>query len=368
MGPTPAVDRPGRRRYLDWVRGLAALIMLEAHVLDAWTQASSRSAPVYQYLSMLGGFAAPLFLWLAGLSLALAAEGRFQRGGNRLEATSAVVRRGAEIFILAFIFRLQAFVVTPGSWLITLFRVDILNVMGPAIAAAGLIWGLAVTAGTAALANALVAVAVAMATPLIRTAGWVDLLPLWLQWYVRPFGDHAVFTLFPWSGFVFAGAAVGSLLSVQRSRSAERSLLGALSGAGLVVLCLGFYLASRPSIFPVSNFWTTSPTYFAVRVGVMLLVLGAFFLAEQGRPAATAGSDVLQTFGRNSLFIYWIHVEMVYGYASWPLHRHLPLWGTAVGFGVLAFLMLRAVVLRDRLIQAWRTGRTRKTRPEAVPA
>ena len=49
-----------------------------------------------------------------------------------------ICRRGLEIFILAFLFRLQGFIVTPGSHPVTLFRVDILNIMGPAIAVAGL--------------------------------------------------------------------------------------------------------------------------------------------------------------------------------------------------------------------------------------
>ena len=34
-----------RHAYLDWVRGLAVLIMIEAHVLDAWTHAADRSRP-----------------------------------------------------------------------------------------------------------------------------------------------------------------------------------------------------------------------------------------------------------------------------------------------------------------------------------
>ena len=33
---------------------------------------------------------------------------------------------------------------------------------------------------------------------------------------------------------------------------------------------------------------------------------------------------------------YWIHVELVYGYATWPIHRRLPLVGRGAGVrGVL---------------------------------
>ena len=62
----------------------------------------------------------------------------------------------------------------------------------------------------------------------------------------------------------------------------------------------------------------------------------------------------LERFGRSSLFVYWIHVELVYGYASWPLRGRLPLWGTLVACAVFSLLMYRAVLLRDRMVENWR--------------
>src|SRR5262249_36233761 len=105
--------------------------MIEAHTLDAWTRASDRASTVFGDAMVLAGLAAPLFLWLAGVALVLAAEAAVGRGQSRRAAAEFVCRRGLEIFVLAFLFRLQAFVVSPGAHPITLFRVDILNIMGP---------------------------------------------------------------------------------------------------------------------------------------------------------------------------------------------------------------------------------------------
>src|SRR5207253_2618891 len=116
----------------------------------------------------------------------------------------------------AFLFRLQAFIVTPGSSPLTLFRVDILNIMGPSIVAASLIWGLLSNRAFLALVYALLAGATAMATPLVRTMGWIDRLPVWFLWYLRPAGENTNFTAFPWAGFLFAGAATGVLLAASR--------------------------------------------------------------------------------------------------------------------------------------------------------
>src|SRR5689334_10616190 len=114
--------------------------MIAAHTLDAWTRPADRASTAFRDAMVLAGFAAPLFLWLAGVSVVLAAHASVGRGQSRRAAAEAVCRRGLEIFVLAFLFRLQAFVVSPGAHPITLFRVDILNVMGPAIAIGGLLW------------------------------------------------------------------------------------------------------------------------------------------------------------------------------------------------------------------------------------
>jgi len=246
---------------------------------------------------------------------------------------------------------------------VTLFRVDILNVMGPAIAVSGVIWALGRTRRGAAIACALAAIALAMVTPIVREAGWVSLLPTWTQWYLRPFGDHTTFTLLPWAGFVFAGAACGSVLAIGQEARGEARLVGGLALAGAVLLALGLFTASRPSIYAVSNFWTSSPTYFAVRVGILMLTLGMLFALTLVDGLMPTPFTVLEKFGRNSLFIYWIHVELVYGYTTWIIHRKLPLWGTALAYVVFCSLMFGAILLRDRALTWWRTTRTPKSAP-----
>src|SRR5579863_6407479 len=112
-----------RRAYIDWARGIAVLIMIGAHVLDSWTSAGERRGAWFGFWNLLSGYAAPLFLWLAGLSLAFAAERRRARGAERLTAARAVFRRGLQVFALAFLFRLQAYIISPGNPLVSLLRV-----------------------------------------------------------------------------------------------------------------------------------------------------------------------------------------------------------------------------------------------------
>ena len=51
-----------RRAYVDWARGIAVLLMIEAHTVDAWTRSADRHSVMFRDAIVLGGFAAPLFL------------------------------------------------------------------------------------------------------------------------------------------------------------------------------------------------------------------------------------------------------------------------------------------------------------------
>ena len=353
-----------RRTYIDWARGLAVLVMIEAHTFDAWTRPASRHGEVWGYLGLIAGYAAPAFLWLAGVGVALSAASTLRRTGSRRAAVDAVCRRGLAIFILAFLFRLQAFIVSPGSHPVTLFRVDILNVMGPAMVIAGLVWAVVEAPVMQAVAYAAIACGIAMLTPVVRTAAFVDALPIWTQWYLRPSADHTTFTAFPWAGFVFAGAGCGVLLAAARDAAGERRLQTGVATAGMATIALALYAASRPSIYRQSSFWTSSPTYFAVRVGILMIALALLYATSRipgtglGQRAAETRSrllSALERLGRRSLFVYWIHVELVYGYATWPIRQKLPLWGTAIAFALFSALIYAAILGRDRVVENWRS-------------
>lgn len=336
------------------------LLMIAAHTFDAWTHPTARAALGFRIATFFGGFAAPLFLWLSGVGVALSVMNTDPRTVDQRPAVENVIRRGLEIFVLAFLFRLQAFVVTPGSHPITVFRVDILNIMGPAIAIAGAIWGLSASNTARVVTYGLLACAFSMAAPVVRTSTLVDALPTWVGWYVRPSGEHTTFTAFPWVGFVFAGAACGVLLASAREAASRWGVHSGLAPAGLALLGFGVWTSYFPSIYPHSSFWTSSPTYFAIRVGLLMMVLsGMYALSRAALPRQVL--EPLGRLGRNSLFVYWIHVELVYGYASWAIRHSLPVWGAAMAFITFCLLIYGAVVVRDRIAEAWRSRKERIT-------
>lgn len=340
-----------RRTYLDMMRGIAVLIMVQAHALDSWTRDADRTSDAFGYARILGGFGAPLFLFLAGVAVPMSAASKVRKGADPRDAAAAVRRRGWQIFALALLFRLQAYVLSPGSPLWGLLKVDILNIMGPAIVGAALVWGWMRSTHVRALAYGGLAAAIAMLTPPVRAAAWLGALPDPLEGYVRPIPNLTNFTSFPWIAFVFAGAAVGTVLDAARTASQETRANIAIGAAG-TVLCLGSYAASlMPPLYAHSNFWTSSPTFLAMRVGILSAALALAYAWERRVGADPAGP--LPTLGRASLFVYWIHVEMVYGLLASPIRRRLALPVMFAAYAVFMFMLYVIVRIKNRIAASW---------------
>jgi len=67
------------------------------------------------------------------------------------------------------------------------------------------------------------------------------------------------------------------------------------------------------------------------------------------RPTASHWSPLL-VFGRTSLFVYWVHVELAYGRVSYPLHASLSVRAALLAFAAFTALMLGLAVLWTRLL------------------
>jgi len=332
--------------------------MVGAHVIDAWTRPEDRSRTLYMYTVFVAGLASPLFLFLAGLTLAMAASARATKLGHAAAASTARWR-GLQIFALAFLFRLQSQLLGWGS-LSNFLKVDILNVMGVAMMLAALLWGLSQQRGLRILLFAVAAVVVTMTTPLIREWGALSALPDAIEAYLRPLPGRTNFALFPWMGFLLAGAVAGELVYAARSARSERRLHIALLFAGVAGAILAHEASFRPSIYPVSNFWTSSPTFFFIRLGICTAMLPIAKMVDalhglirawiRDLPPGAPGV-VITTLGRSSLFVYWIHVEMAYGAIATPLKRALPLEAALVATVLLCGALYAITRWKDRKMQ-----------------
>ncbi len=352
--PAAATVVPSRLLYLDWLRGVAVLAMVHAHMLDAWTRDADRQRRAYYSLQWIGGIASPLFLFLAGAAMAMSAASKTRLAGSSAVGAQAARRRGWEIFLLAFVFRLQAEILGLGP-LKTILKVDMLNTMGLSIVAASFLWQLTAERRARTAIFGLVTMAIAFATPLVRAAPQLALLPDPLEAYLRPAASYSAFPLFPWAGYLFAGVITGDLIDRRRVTGQTPGVLQlAFFAFGLGALTIGWLASFGPALYRTADFWHDSPTIFFIRLGAVAMLVPIAWtvedVSEGGRKGVLGGFQVLVTLGRSSLFVYWIHVEMVYGVIAGPFKRHIPLWGTQVAWVLLCAALYRIVLWKNRLM------------------
>src|SRR4249920_173867 len=116
------------------MRGLAILVMIECHTFNSFTRNDLRDGGPYILTQFIGGMAAPLFLFMAGMTMAFQMESLERREPDRLRRWRISLRRAAYILGIAFTFRFTNWVF---AWPLVdwhdMLRVDILNCMGVAM-------------------------------------------------------------------------------------------------------------------------------------------------------------------------------------------------------------------------------------------
>ena len=118
--------------------------------------------------------------------------------------------------------------------------------------------------------------------------------------------------------------------------------------AGLALMALGVWLDALPmQLYAVTDFWHTSPNFFLVRTGIVLVILFAGY-AWCRWGAGQWGFSPLIEVGKSSLLVYWVHFEFVYGGLS-ILPKHGVGIGEATG-GLFAIFVAMTVLaaLRNR--------------------
>ena len=231
-----------------------------------------------------------------------------------------------------------------------------LNTMGLSIVGASYLWQSATVAGVRRIGTvrARRPAAIAMVTPLVRRAPWLAPLPDPLEAYLRPAGPYSAFPLFPWAGFLFAGVA---RRRSDRRRRADASTPGRGCSSGLAVrrgrgVWLGLARVVSTGALPDRQL--------LARFADVLLHPARAGDADSCRSAwvveqLRAGRALLQplvTLGRSSLFVYWIHIEMVYGVIAEPLKAAAAAVGVACRARLLMTLFLYALVLLKN--RGWR--------------
>jgi uncharacterized membrane protein len=296
-----------RLAFIDWTRGLAAVVMLQGHTFHSFTRNDLRGQGPYVFSQFLGGLPPALFLFLTGITFAFLMNSKEKQGAGAWQRFVAALKRSRYLFILAFLFRVQLYVFGfPTSPASELWRVDILNCMGMAML---LLAPMAVfsTQERIRLCTVL-GLVIAGLSPFVSMIDGSG-----VPWIARAylFPSLNSFGFFPWAAFLAFGMVAGSVIRTVKQEEMSRTMLWTMVlGIGLVFGAQ--YLSNLPySLYPKSDFWLNSPGLIMIKLGVVLIILAGAFLWTNA--AGTQRWSFFRQLGMTSLLVYWVHIELVYG-------------------------------------------------------
>jgi uncharacterized membrane protein len=305
--------QPSRLLFIDLLRGLAIVIMLETHVFNSLLQPKLKGSSWFAAVSFFNGLVAPSFLFVSGWVFALAS----QRKLNDLRAGGPALRR--QLMRIGLIWSLgyglhiplshQLFKTANGTQRTAFYQIDILHCI-----AAGLL--LLLLARLAIHRDRILesaiwttGVLIIIATPFFWSPFWNEVVPVRLSGYL---GEHqrSLFPLFPWLAFLLLGSACSmGYTRAQKTEITYRYLRRlAVAGIGLAVIGYAFSLYGFPWRYGSENV-RTHPMFFAMRMGFVFLVLWAcWWWQERG---ITTGKWI-GLMSRESLLVYAGHLIVLY--------------------------------------------------------
>ncbi|HRP01153.1 MAG TPA: heparan-alpha-glucosaminide N-acetyltransferase domain-containing protein [Candidatus Kapabacteria bacterium] len=308
-----AQDKKERLIFIDILRGLAVIWMIQTHTLSLMAN-EFKTGLFYSLLNISNGFVAVTFLFCAGAGFWLAAEKKVSSYKRFEKPLWLYLKRLGFILMLAYflhspIFSLSKLSTLTDKQIMTFFQIDVLQTI---------------------VYSSLLALLLLLLTPkniyikyisLILTA--VFFIVAQFTWYSNPFEylpfpfafflaapPISKFPLFPWAGYFFAGVGFTAFFMDSSNRERLARIFLALS---IIVPTLIFTLKYFGfEYLQGSQFWITNPFHATFRTFGSIFGFTLLFLTEKYYKS-NKHVNLLLIPGRESLFLYISHLLIVYG-------------------------------------------------------
>ncbi len=346
-----------RIHSIDILRALAIVWMIQIHFVDNLGHWAEHDTLIYAITGWVGIVPAPLFTFLAGVSLFISLSKYPPETGRR-----QTLRRGLVIFAIGLLHNL----VNWGAE--SLFDWDILTLIGSALI---IVYGLqhVSLAGILAIILGVFAFSPALRGMTGYNLHWNFILreyihnftlkDLFLGWLLQGF-----FPIFPWIVFPLAGYATGRAILGASDSQRQRTCAQRVVVVGiLLAFCgaLGVWgytnygytlLAGWRDYFSPITFYPASTTYLLILLGICLTAFAGLWLLLDSSPQSVTRAKwersrlftAVQRYSRYSLSVYIIHHSV----HLWPLYLAgwlrasdrwyyytdaIPVWGAIILWG-----------------------------------
>ncbi|CAN5429575.1 hypothetical protein BH10BAC6_BH10BAC6_07500 [soil metagenome] len=289
--------------FLDVIRGIAVLWMIQVHITNSFLDPALRHSPFFDVLNISNGYVAPTFIFCAGAGFWIAIGRKMQaylEGGTVLRG---YLRRLFYILWCGYVlhvpfYSLDRMLIATRAEVMPGLQVDVLHTI--------------VFSSLLALCIVFATKSVVRMTTMCGIAALTIMFTSWIA-YVIGTPPDSPFPLLPWSTYFFAGVYLTGtfMTSTQKDLMAKRWV--ALGIVGPFVL---FFLHELPFAMPwESLWWKASPSILLFRLCATMLLFGGLYLMEK-RLQVSRVATFLQRVGQESLLMYVAHLLIVYGHGA----------------------------------------------------
>lgn len=302
--------------FIDIYRSIIIFLMLQGHLFRAVLDKDLQQTSSFIIHELFHGITAPAFLFGAGLTFMISTHPRWEDYHHWKKPLKRRIARILLIFLIGLTLHLPYLsirkIIIEGTEqdYLQLFACDVLNCIAIGLLLLhallfffkteerfyGLVFGLGLV--------------ICLQTPLM----WdVDFLQYFPAFFAQLFNNRygSPFPLFPFVGFLFAGVVVSWEFLTAVEKGEEKQFMRKMFFVGVFLITFGFILDKVPvKIYPTYNFWYTSPNYFLIRVGALLIFVSAIWYFCK---IISTRQKIVTVLGRESLFIYVIHLPIIYG-------------------------------------------------------
>jgi uncharacterized membrane protein len=330
-----------RIKYIDILRGWAVLLMVFWHLDEALISDAIRQTTIFDISQFIGGLVAPLFLFTSGSSNAILI---FKKRDSLISFTPVLrkrIIRILQIFVVAYLLHLpegdfwKIIISRTGEAYNGFVKTDILQVIAVSLLLLQFLFLIIKRTKPYFYIINFIGIFAVLITPFVWQIDFIKILPVELASYFN-IRTGSLFPLFPWLAYVFMGASVMQLLLENQEKQKKILKMFFIYGLAMIFVGSAMELLSIKST-PYYDFWQTSPNIFLIKFGIVLImVFGFSWLCEK----FNYDMKIFNVFGKESLFIYVVHLLIIYGTKFYTLQTIFGRTLNWLEFGILYFVMI----------------------------
>ncbi|HUX93965.1 MAG TPA: heparan-alpha-glucosaminide N-acetyltransferase domain-containing protein [Ignavibacteriaceae bacterium] len=299
--------------FVDLLRGWALLVMFEVHSFNVLLKPALQKTDWFNNLNFVNGLVAPSFLFISGFAFILSTQknlDELRKFGMKFWKKLA---RIGMVFLVGYSLHIPFLSIrliherANQQMMLAAYNVDILQCIAAGLLFIFIARLIFVSDKHYNIFLIVSFLLVILISPLFWQIDFTKFLHPFLADYFNS-NNGSYFPLFPWMGFLIAGAIVCVFFLQEREKGNEKKFIYLIAIIGLGFAFAGHFFLSE--IFQLNSFSVKPhPAFFFQRLGYVLFLLGlCWYYAEKRQTKTSFVLDI----GRESLLVYWLHLQILY--------------------------------------------------------